>query len=84
MVYGMANEAATIEIHPFEIFRREITVKGSFAQAYQFARAIDFLRTGKVDPTGIVTHRFGLDEYGEALAALRAPDCLKAVLLPNG
>ncbi len=84
MVYGMANEAATIEIHPYEIFRREITVKGSFAQAYQFARSIDYLKNGKVDPTGIVTHRFGLDQYGEALAALRAPDCLKAVLLPNG
>ncbi len=84
MIYGMAREAATIDLHPYEIFRREITIKGSFAQAYQFARAIDFLAGGTVDPTGIITHRFGLDGYGDALAALRAPDCLKAVLEPNG
>ncbi|MFT4219273.1 MAG: zinc-dependent alcohol dehydrogenase family protein [Microbacterium sp.] len=83
MIYGMASESAQISIHPYEIFRREITIKGSFAQSYGFARAIDFLRSGKVDPTGIITHRFGLEEYGDALAALRAPDCLKAVVEPT-
>ena len=83
MIYGMASETATITISPFEIFRREITIKGSFAQSYGFARAIDFLKAGKVDPTGIVTHRFGLEDYGAALETLRAPDCLKAVVQPT-
>lgn len=83
MIYGMASEAATVAFHPFEIFRREITIKGSFAQSYEFARAIDFLRAGKVQTDGIITHRFGLDEYEAALEALRAPDCLKAVVEPN-
>lgn len=83
MIYGMASESRTIAIHPYEVFRREITITGSFAQSYGFARAIDFLRAGKVNPSGIITHRFGLDEYAAALDALRAPDCLKAVLLPN-
>lgn len=83
MVYGMANEAATVAWHPFEIFRREITIKGSFAQSYDFARAIDYLRAGKILTDGIVTHRFGLDNYAEALEALRSPDCLKAVIEPQ-
>ncbi|MFJ6076596.1 zinc-dependent alcohol dehydrogenase family protein [Streptomyces sp. NPDC093065] len=83
MVYGMASESETITIHPFEIFRREITIKGSFAQSYEFARAIDLLKARKVNPDGIITHRFGLDEYATALQALRAPDCLKAVVHPS-
>ncbi len=83
MVYGMASEAATVSFRPFEIFRREITIKGSFAQSYGFARAIDLLRAGKVLTDGIITHRFGLDEYAAALDALRAPDCLKAVIEPQ-
>jgi threonine dehydrogenase-like Zn-dependent dehydrogenase len=31
---------------------------------------------------GIITHRFGIDQYGAALQALRDPSCLKAVLTP--
>lgn len=83
MIYGMASEAATISLHPYEIFRREINIKGSFAQSYEFARAIDLLRAGKVQTDGIITHRFPLDDYAGALDALRAPDCLKAVVEPN-
>lgn len=83
MIYGMASEAATVAFHPYEIFRREINIKESFAQSYEFARAIDLLRAGKVQTDGIITHRFGLDDYAAALDALRAPDCLKAVVEPH-
>jgi D-arabinitol dehydrogenase (NADP+) len=31
---------------------------------------------------GIVTHRFGLDDYGAALAALADSACIKAVMQP--
>ena len=84
LVYGMADEGRTIDVEPYEIFRRELTIKGAFAQAYEFARAIDFLRAGKIRTDGLITHRFGLDAYDDALASLRAPDCLKAVVVPNG
>jgi D-arabinitol dehydrogenase (NADP+) len=83
MIYGMAKESKTIRISPFEVFRREIQIKGSFAQSYGFARAIDLLRAGKVDPTGFITHRYALEDYGKALEALRAQDCLKAVIEPG-
>lgn len=84
LVYGMAGETATVNISPYEVFRRELRIQGAFAHVKGFARAIDFLRSGRVRPDGIITHRFGLTEYPEALDALRAPDCLKAVLTPNG
>lgn len=84
LVYGMAGEDQTITLSPYEIFRRELAIKGAFAHVRGFSRAIDFLQSGKVRPDGIVTHRFGLDDYAQALDALRASDCLKAVLTPNG
>lgn len=82
MVYGMADESRMVEVEPYEIFRRELTIKGAFAQAFEFPRAIDFLRSGKIRADGIITHRFGLNDYASALASLRAPDCLKAVVEP--
>jgi D-arabinitol dehydrogenase (NADP+) len=81
--YGLAREDARASISPYEIFRRELTIKGSFAQVNGFPRAVEFLRSGRVRTEGIVTHRFTLDEYGSALNAVRSePGALKAVVAP--
>lgn len=82
MVYGMAEEDLTIAVSPYEIFRRELTIKGAFAQTNCVGRATQLLQAGRVSGEGIVTHRFALPQYGEALQALRSPDCLKAVVAP--
>jgi D-arabinitol dehydrogenase (NADP+) len=81
-VYGMTDESDRLSVSPYEVFRRELVIKGSFSQAYSFDRALQALRTGRVTTDGIITHRFGLDEYGDALAALHDRRCVKAVLRP--
>jgi D-arabinitol dehydrogenase (NADP+) len=81
-VYGMTEEAAELTVSPYEIFRRELVLKGSFSQAYSFDRAVSALRGGRVRTEGIITHRFGLDDYGAALAALADSACIKAVMQP--
>lgn len=82
-VYGMAAESAEWTVAPYDIFRRELTIKGSFAQQYAFDRALLALRGGRVDTTDMVTHRFGLDQYAEALRAVASSDCIKAVIRPH-
>ncbi|MGC0363476.1 D-arabinitol dehydrogenase (NADP+) [Rhodococcus sp. 27YEA15] len=82
-VYGMAAEAAKWPISPYEIFRRELTVKGSFAQQFSFDRAISALRSGRVSADGLVTHRFPLHRYAEALDAVRDSNCVKAMIVPG-
>ncbi|SBW22291.1 hypothetical protein FDG2_2424 [Candidatus Protofrankia californiensis] len=83
MVYGMAEEDVTIRISPFEVFRRELTIKGAFSQTNCVARSVKLLQGGRVKADGIVTHTFLLTAYDEALDALRDPDCLKAVVVPG-
>lgn len=82
-LYGMAGEAARVAWSPYEIFRRQLTIKGSFAQTHCFDRALAMLRSGLVRTDGMLTHRFPLPRYGDALDALRSgPTCLKAAILP--
>jgi D-arabinitol dehydrogenase (NADP+) len=81
-VYGMTPEATQWPVAPYDIFRRELTIKGSFAQQFSFDRALSALRTGRVDPDGLISRRFGLDEYAEALAAVADSGVVKAVLVP--
>jgi D-arabinitol dehydrogenase (NADP+) len=82
-VYGMAPEAARLAISPYDIFRRELTIRGSFSQAFSFDRALALLRGGRVRTEGLVTHQFGLPDYGAAIAAVaRDSGCLKALIRP--
>src|SRR4029077_10862536 len=67
LIYGVAKEADLVQFHPFDVFRREITIKGSFAEVTSFAAAIAALRNGRVKTDGIITHRFHLDDYADAL-----------------
>jgi len=81
-VYGMTPEAARWPVSPYEIFRRELTIKGSFAQQFSFDRALVALRNGLVDPHGIISRRFRLEDYGGALDALRDSSVVKSVIVP--
>lgn len=64
LVYGVARPDDRLSLSPFEIFRREITIKGSYAEMTSFGAAIAALRTRRVRTDGIITHRFALDDYG--------------------
>jgi D-arabinitol dehydrogenase (NADP+) len=82
LVYGMTAEAARWPVSPYDIFRRELTIKGSFAQQYSFDRAVGALRTGRVDTTDMITHRFPLADYAGALAAVASSAAIKTVIVP--
>jgi D-arabinitol dehydrogenase (NADP+) len=82
LLYGVARPDERLSISPFEIFRRELTIKGSYAEMTSFGAAIAALRTGRVRTDGIITHRFALDEYGQAIAALMSdPTAHKVVIV---
>ncbi|MFC4948687.1 zinc-dependent alcohol dehydrogenase family protein [Pseudonocardia sp. GCM10023141] len=83
LVYGMAGEKQQLPISPYDVFRRELTITGSFARSYGFDRAVRMLRTGRVRAEGFVTHRFGLGDYGRAIDTVaHDSSCLKAVIEP--
>ncbi|GAA2512108.1 zinc-dependent alcohol dehydrogenase family protein [Winogradskya humida] len=83
LVYGVTRAEEIVSFHPFDVFRREITIKGSFAEITSFAAAIAALRGGRVATGGIITHRFSLDDYAKALDALEHdPAVHKVVIVP--
>jgi D-arabinitol dehydrogenase (NADP+) len=82
-VYGMCDADDRVQWSPYDIFRRQLHVKGSFAQVNCFDRSLAMLRSGRIRTDGLITHRFPLDRYGDALEALASdPTCLKAVIMP--
>lgn len=62
-----------------------VTVRGAFAfTPEEFVRAARLIDAGTVRLGGAVSHRFGLDETGRAIAtAAEHEDAVKVVVLPN-
>ncbi|WP_067924939.1 zinc-dependent alcohol dehydrogenase family protein [Alicyclobacillus shizuokensis] len=67
VVYGVCNESDQMVISPYEVFRKELKIIGSFAQTHCFDRAIKFMQRGIVNVRDIITHRFSLDDFGDAI-----------------
>lgn len=83
MFYGVTDEADLVSVSPYDIFRRELTIKGSFAEINSFPQAIAALSSGRARTDGLITHRFALDDYGKALEALRSDKTVhKIVIVP--
>lgn len=70
--------AAPVETWPIVV--KEITVVGS--RCGPFSRALQFLRSGKVDPRPLITRVFPLSRAAEAIRYAQRPDVLKVLLRP--
>src|SRR6266516_2042147 len=81
MFYGVTEPEDLVRVSPYDVFRREITIKGSFAEIDSFPAAIAALRTGRARPAGLITHRFPLDDYADALDALRGDRTVHKIII---
>jgi D-arabinitol dehydrogenase (NADP+) len=81
MFYGVTDPGDLVQVSPYDVFRREISIRGSFAAINTFPAAIAALRSGRVRTDGLITHRFKLDEYAAALEALRHDRTVHKVII---
>ncbi len=83
LVYGVYPEKAFVKYNPFDLFRGEISIKGSFAQVDSFGRALAYLESGRVKVNEIVSDEIPLSEYQHALELAWARKGVKTILVPN-
>jgi 2-desacetyl-2-hydroxyethyl bacteriochlorophyllide A dehydrogenase len=88
---GLAREGATIvvlgvhkapiEFHPLTLLIKELRLVGSMAYPSEFPQVIDMLQGGAVDIAPLISHRFELKDFHQALAVARDPDQAVKVLI---
>ncbi len=83
LIYGVYPEKATISINPFDVFRNELTIKGSFAQIDSFERALSYLDNGRIKVNEIVTQEIPLKDWGKALDLAWKRQGIKTALIPG-
>jgi L-iditol 2-dehydrogenase len=75
------DAGASAVIDPNVIHYKQITVTGaSESRRRDYAEAVELIRTGKVDVSPLVTHRFALEQYEEAFRVAADGSALKVAL----
>ena len=77
-VFGVAPGDAIARISPYELFRRDLSLVGSFAVNQTVPRAVEMIRGGAVNVAPLVSHVLSIEEFGEGLRlAAEDPDRMK-------
>src|ERR1700682_824714 len=82
---GLGDAQARLYLNHL-VVTKGITIYGIFGRKIweTWERTSDYLSTGKVDVSPLITHRFPLDDFQEAMALMKSGRSGKVVLLPNG
>ena len=80
LIYGVSRPTERLSLSPYEIFRREITIKGTYSEMSSFDAAIAALRK-RVRTKGIIAHRSASTSFGTAIQTLEDDPTVPKVIL---
>ncbi|MEP1698310.1 MAG: alcohol dehydrogenase catalytic domain-containing protein [Paracoccaceae bacterium] len=77
LLFGVCPSEARIEVSPFEVFRRQLTLAGSHSLNHNIPRSIEVIAGLGSEIDRAVSHRLPLSEISEALDTRPPKDSLK-------
>jgi threonine dehydrogenase-like Zn-dependent dehydrogenase len=82
-VFGVCPSDARIQFNPYQVFRNDWRIIGSFALCYTFQEAIRLLQSGVVQVAPLISHRLPLEVGTAAFTSVqRDADRIKVLITP--
>jgi len=83
IIFGIPKKDITLNFGKYFI-DKEVTVKGVFGRLIweTWHQVSELLTSGQVDLSKMVTHRFPLKDFEEAMAVMKSGECGKILLIP--
>lgn len=82
VLFSVPKVDAAFPLPLFDVYKKELTIKGSFVNPDTHYRAVQLLNAGKLDFAPIITHRFPLTQMPEAIAEQMGSGSIKVVVCP--
>jgi L-iditol 2-dehydrogenase len=82
MLFGLGNPNDAITVKPFELFKKEVSIKASFINPYTQSRALEILKSGKLDIKSLISHEIALEELTDVLSDPEKRRCGKVIVNP--
>ena len=80
LLFSVPKVDATFDLPLFDVYKKELTIKGSFVNPDTHARAVALINSGKVRFDTIITHKFTLDQLPEAIAMQMSSESIKVIV----
>ncbi len=75
--FGVAPNHAKVNVSPYDIFRNDWMIIGTFALCYTFLPAIDWLASGAIDIAPLVSHTVPMADFADLFGQFAAGKTLK-------
>jgi threonine dehydrogenase-like Zn-dependent dehydrogenase len=84
LLFGVCPPEQPIDLGPYEVFHREITIRGCYTNPFTDTRALSLLESGRVLVEPLVSHVFPIERIAEGIEAVRSGVTVKAQVVPGG
>jgi D-arabinitol dehydrogenase (NADP+) len=83
LLFGVNPPDAHVAVSPYDVYRKDLEIYGSFSLRYTFADALALLRSGAVDVKLLLSDRFPIERFPEALKLAGSGEALKVQIQPD-
>ncbi|MFC5700714.1 zinc-dependent alcohol dehydrogenase family protein [Cohnella faecalis] len=84
LLFGVSSPKTSISINPFEVFSKELVIRGSFINPCTHEEAISLIDQGVVQVQSLISHRFDPDEVPAAMELYPTLQVSKGVIKYGG
>jgi 2-desacetyl-2-hydroxyethyl bacteriochlorophyllide A dehydrogenase len=83
LFFGVNPTQARVPISPFDVYRKDLAIYGSFALRFTFGDALALLESGAVDVGPLLSDRFPIEGFREALELAGSGRAYKVQIQPE-
>lgn len=83
LFFGVNPPDARVAISPYDVYEKDLEIYGSFSLRYTFHNALALLDGGAVDVKPLLSDRFPIERFPEALALAGSGDAFKVQIQPQ-
>jgi 2-desacetyl-2-hydroxyethyl bacteriochlorophyllide A dehydrogenase len=83
LFFGVNPPDARVAISPYDVYQKDLEIYGSFALRYTFHDALALLQSGAIDVKPLLSHRFPIERFPEALQLAGSGDAFKVQIHPE-
>lgn len=83
VLFSVPKPDAHFPVPLFDVYKKELTIKGSFVNPDTHDRAVALINAGKVDFAPIITHAIPLADLAGAIDIQSGGESIKVVVLPQ-
>lgn len=80
LFFGVCPQKAKIEVSPYEVYKRELKISGTFAILHTAIPAIELLQEKKIQVEPLISHQFSLEEFESAFELKQDGEAMKIMI----